>query len=152
MIYCDQAKLADYLGLCEELDIAIRHILTMDGSKLAMGRNDVDGERVFINRFDYQTAPEETLLYESHIRYADIHLLLSGEEYILVAEEAGLNETERDETADYVGLDGGSEARVDMKPGKVLIVFPHEAHKVKCRKNQSSHVQKIVVKVRMAQG
>lgn len=149
MIYCKKSELFRYMGLSDTLDTAIRFVHNLNGANLVMGRNAVDDERVFINRFDYQTMPEETLLYESHVQYADIHMLLSGEEDILVADEKYLVEKERDEAADYIGLDGECEARLHMTKNHLLIVFPHEAHKVKCQIQKSGTVQKAVVKVLM---
>lgn len=152
MIYCEKEQLSRYLGMDAALDTALRRAAGMDGHTLAMGRNEVDGDSVFINRFDYRTMPEDGLLYESHAVYADIHLLLSGEEDILVAPEHALDEKERDEHADYIGLQGPWEARFHMAPGKALIVFPREAHKVKCQIKEAGAVQKIVFKVKMGSG
>lgn len=149
MIYCDVRALACYRGLSPALDTAIDAVLALPLDSLVMGRNAVDDERVFINRFDYQTKPETALLYEAHARYADIHLLLSGEEDILAAQQDALAEMERDEAADYVGLDGPCQARFHMHSGKALVVFPKEAHKVKCIHAQSQMVRKAVVKVLM---
>ena len=59
MIYTKRKNLHRYLGQSESLDTAIRHVLSADLTQLAKGRNEIDGDRAFINRFDYQTMTEE---------------------------------------------------------------------------------------------
>jgi len=59
MIYTKRKNLYRYLGQSQALDTAIRYLETADLAALTMGRNEVDGDQVFINRFDYQTMPQE---------------------------------------------------------------------------------------------
>lgn len=62
MIYTTKENLHRYFGISKALDTAIRYLLSADLAKLVKGRNEVDGDQVFINRFDYQTmAPEQAL-------------------------------------------------------------------------------------------
>ena len=41
------------------------------------------------------------------------------------------------------------ETKIPMEPGKVLIVFPEDAHMVKIENNGPVNVEKAVVKVRV---
>ncbi len=148
MIYANLSELPNYYGISEHLDTAIRFLETCDLSRLAYGRNDVDGENVYINRFDYETIPESEAFFEAHEQYADIHLLLSGEEKIGIAEPQVLTEFERDAAADYIGYRGQAESCNHMTPNKFLIAFPLEAHLVKVQFADSVKVEKAVVKVK----
>lgn len=147
MIYCKKTDLTQYLGITDRLDTAICFIQNLLPNALSMGRNEIDGEEVYVNRFDYETKPQNELLFESHHRYVDVHLLLSGEERILCASVGELTQVEVDAAADYVGLRGCEQASFHMTDEDVLIVFPHEAHKVKCIAEATSRVQKAVIKV-----
>ena len=122
MIYTDMEHLGRYRGITPALDTAIAYLLEHGLEGLTSGRNEVDGENVYINRFAYTTMPEAETAFEAHRLYADIHLLAEGEEYIGIT---------------------------PMEPGKVLIAFPEDAHRVKINRGGPCHVEKAVVKVRV---
>ena len=95
MIYTKKKNLSRYLGQSKSLDAAIRAILHSDPEQLSMGRNDIDGDNAFVNRFDYDTVPQEQALWEGHIAYGDVHVLLGGHEKIGVSNVERLTETVR---------------------------------------------------------
>lgn len=148
MIYTDVSDLARYYGLSDNLDTALRFLEQCDQKALVLGRNDVDGENVYINRFDYETLPREETFFEAHEEYADIHILLSGEENIGISAPEGLRETGRDPETDFIGYEGEVESLCRMTPGKILIAFPKEAHMVKIQRSGPVQVEKAVVKVK----
>lgn len=148
MIFTTMGCLGRYKGISPALDTALDYLASADLARLAMGRNEVDGERVFINRFDYETVPEEEASWEGHLQYADIHVQLSGEERIGVSSASRLTETSRDEEADFVSFEGPVETWFSMAPGDVLIVFPEDVHMVKVRRDGPGRVEKAVFKVK----
>ena len=149
MIYCKKDELTRYMGLSETLDQAILFVLNLDRQSLQMGRNEISGDdAVYANRFDYETQAAEKLLFETHIQYVDAHVLLSGQEMIYVAANTALQERECREAEDYIGSDGEWQSACKMTPDDVLIVFPGEAHKVKCALQAPCKVEKLVVKIR----
>ena len=111
------------------------------------GRNEVDGDFAFINCFEYETLPEEKTAFEAHEKYADIHMVISGEEKMGVSDMSLMTVTAKDEETDSIECHGPVEHYMDLTPGKVLIVFPEDAHKVKIMKDQISQVRKAVGKV-----
>ena len=146
MIYCKQKELNRYRGLSHNLDTAIDFILNGSFDSLPMGKTIVDGEAVYINRFDYDTVPEP--ITEGHILYADVHVVLEGEEIVAVSDISDLKEIERKEDEDYIGFSGKFRSLNILRPGDVLVVFPEDAHSPKriCGENPS-HVKKAVIKV-----
>lgn len=80
MIYTDLNNLERYLGMGKHLDTAIHYIKEHSLNDLKKGRNEVDGDFAFINCFEYETLPEEKTAFEAHEKYADIHMVISGEE------------------------------------------------------------------------
>lgn len=149
MIYTDLKHLKRYLGLNPNLDTAITYLEENGIEALAPGRNEVDGDNVYINRFNYTTIAEETAAFEAHEVYADIHMMAEGRELIGVTPVTALKITGTDREADYVECGGPVEIMVPMEPGKVLVVFPEDAHMVKIQAGEPANVQKAVVKVRM---
>lgn len=149
MIYTDLEHLKRYLGLNRHLDTAITYLEETGIDGLTPGRNEVDGDNVYINLFRYTTIAEEEAAFEAHEIYADIHLLAEGRELIGVTPVTALNITGTDREADYVECGGSVEILVPMEPGKVLVVFPEDAHMVKIQAGEPADVQKAVVKVRM---
>lgn len=149
MIYTDMEKLNRYLGMEKNLDTAFHYLMEKGTADLTPGANEVDGERVFINRFSYMTVPEAQAAFEAHMKYADIHLVLEGEEYIGVTPLKNLDILDTDEENDNINCNGHVENKIYMRPGKILIVFPEDAHKVKIASDSPVKVEKAVVKVKV---
>ena len=85
MIYTKKQNISRYLGLNPSLDTAIQYLQTADLSKLHKGHNSISGDNVFVNRFDYETIPEYEGSWEGHVRYGDIHIMISGNEKSLAS-------------------------------------------------------------------
>ena len=146
MIYTKRKNLHRYFGISEAMDTAIRHIQSADLTQLVKGRNEVDGDQVFINRFDYQTMPQEQAIWEGHMQYADIHVLLSGQELIGVTNIEALKETVRKVEDDFVGFEGEVQSWFPMTTEDILIVFPEDIHMVKVIHGESTLVEKACYK------
>ena len=149
MIYTKRSHLSRYLGLCPALDIAIRYLEKTDLAGLAPGRNEVDGDGVFINRLNYETIPEDQAAWEGHARYGDIHIMISGRERIGVSDAGTLTRTAHKEEEDFVGFEGPVRVWYPMEKDDVLIVFPEDAHMVKVRLGESMPVSRAVVKFKL---
>lgn len=149
MIYTKRKDIGRYLGMSNSLDSAIQYLLNTDLNQLHKGRNEIDGDHVFANRFDYQTVPPEQAIWEGHIKYGDIHILLSGKERIGVANAEELNETIRKTEEDFIGFVGPVTTWVPMAPEDVLIVFPEDIHMVKVIDGESSLVEKVCFKFKI---
>ena len=149
MIYTKKENLNRYLGLSTEMDTAIRFLQSADLRSLVKGRNEIDGDNVFVNRFDYQTMSQEQAIWEGHIQYADIHVLLSGNEKIGVTNVNMLTETVRKSDEDFVGFNGEVMSWFPMTTEDILIVFPEDIHMVKVMDGESVTVEKACFKVKV---
>lgn len=149
MIYSTFDNLHRYKGISQHLDTAIAFLTSQDLTQLHNGRNEVDGDNVFINVFEYDTIPEESGMWEAHVQYADIHVDITGFEKIGVTDMSMLKETCRKEAEDFIGCDGPVKAWVPLCPGTALVVFPEDAHMVKIQDGESTHVRKAVFKVKV---
>ena len=149
MIYTKRKYIERYLGQSDSLDTAIRHLLSADLRQLHKGRNDIDGDAAFVNRFDYQTMPQEQDIWEGHACYGDIHVLLSGCEKIGVTNVSDLKQTGEKPEEDFVGYEGEVQVWLPMTPEDVLIVYPEDAHMVKVIDTQSTLVEKACYKFKV---
>ena len=149
MIYAKRKDLGRYLGISASLDTAIRYLQSADLTQLHKGRNDIDGDQAFVNRFDYQTMPQDQAIWEGHIQYGDIHVLLSGQELIGVTNVEMLTETVRKPEEDFVGLEGDVKTWFPMTTEDILIVYPEDIHKVKVINGESTLVEKACFKFKV---
>lgn len=149
MIYTKLKNIHRYLGQSAALDTAIRYLQSADLRALSKGRNEIDGDQVFINRFDYQTMTPEEAIWEGHIQYIDIHVLLSGHEKIGVSNVDSLTQTVRKPEEDFVGFEGPVETWFTMTPEDILIVYPEDIHKVKVLDTESTLVEKACFKIKV---
>lgn len=135
--------------MSSSLDSAIHHLLSADLTQLYKGRNEIDGDQAFVNRFDYQTMPQEQAIWEGHAKYGDIHVLLSGHEKIGVANAAGLKMTTQKPEEDFIGYEGDVEVWFPMTTEDILIVYPEDVHMVKVMDGDSTLVEKACYKFKV---
>lgn len=149
MIYTKIHYLERYLGQSDTMDTAIRYLLTADLNALNKGRNEIDADRFFINRFGYETVDEKQAAWEGHAQYADIHILLSGREKIGVSPADELSIISRRPEADFIGYEGPVRTWFTMSPGDVLILYPDDAHMVKVMDAERVQVDKLCCKIKV---
>lgn len=149
MIYTKRKNITRYLGQSAALDTAIHYLLSADLTKLVKGRNEVDGEQVYINRFDYQTMTPEQAIWEGHAEYADLHVLLSGHEKIGVSNVDSLTVSVRKPEEDFIGYEGPVETWFTMTTEDILIVYPEDVHMVKVIDGESCLVEKACFKFKV---
>lgn len=144
MIFCEQSRLGRYRGLNRHFETVLRFLEENDLNTLPLGQTVVDGENVFINRFDYDTSAEP--LTEWHDRYIDVHVVLDGEEKIGVVETDTLDVSDPWEENHTCMVSEFMSMNV-LKPGYILITFPEDAHCPKRIHKTTGLVKKIVIKV-----
>lgn len=149
MIYLKREDIHQYKGLMKNLDIALTYLETHDLSELVLGRNEVDGDNVFINYMNYTTISEAEGFFEAHLDYLDLHIMVSGEECVGVSHISKLEEFTRDESSDFVGYKGIAQCKCLVNTEMALIVYPEDAHMVKVMCDMSESVHKAVIKIKI---
>ena len=81
MIYDRMERLGNYRGLCKALDSLIDYLSSRDWYSQPLGRNEVDGDRGYVNHNVVPLRAEQPT-YEMHRQYGDIHIAISGGETI----------------------------------------------------------------------
>ena len=144
MIFDSLKNIDTYKGL--SIYPALQYFASQDFSSLAAGRHELEGDDFyFIN--EYESSAKT--LSEAHRDYIDIQILLEGEEYIGVAPL----------TDDMVAVEANPDkdfwlydcdvARVAMKPGYFMVLYPQDVHMPGDTKDQPVACRKIVGKIKV---
>ncbi len=114
---------------------------------LAVGRHEIDGDRLFALVQDVLTKPLEQCRYESHRRYHDIQYVITGVECMGYAAASGLRLTEPyDAGRDVMFYDGVGDA-VTVRAGCFALFTPLDAHAPTAMVGSPTLVKKVVLKV-----
>lgn len=118
------------------------------GEELPMGRTDL-ADGVYVNVMTYEPRPKEGATAETHAHYADIQLILEGEELMGVPIGELTEETAYSKEKD-IAIWSGPFAYVTMKPGDWCMFMPGEGHAPSVRDDSSGckKVKKAVFKIR----
>ncbi|MCI6036511.1 MAG: YhcH/YjgK/YiaL family protein [Candidatus Limiplasma sp.] len=158
MILDSVKHLNRYAGLSAAFGLAIEYLSRNDLTKLEPGRYPIAGDEVYLMIQQPELKKWEEGHWEGHRRYADIQVVLSGEERIGYAPAETLEpETEYSEEKDFLFFKDtetkekkSEELRMLLHPGEFAVFFPQDAHRP-CIKSEGSDetVRKAVVKVRL---
>lgn len=132
---------------------AIQAFLSGDLASLPDGRHEIDGDRVFANISTYSTKRIEDGVFEGHCKYADIQLLIDGEELCGVVPGC-------DWLKENTAYDEGKDirffatppafSRLALAPGLFAYFAPSDAHMPGLAPGALSRVRKCVIKVKIA--
>ena len=147
MIY---AKLSDaplYRGIHPRLDRALA-LLTPDFlATVGSETQKLEGEDLYVTRFDVESSVDETRLYEYRRSYLDIFTLAGGEERVDISASEAVSVS--DHRGDYWGGAAEAEEHVILRPGCFLVLFPGDAHRPGMAVDTPKGVSRIVFKIRV---
>lgn len=149
MIYAKFENIEDYFQKGSLIFNALSFALAFDSTK-ADGRYEID-DKIYASVSSYDTSPAEGRRFEAHRKYADVHVILEGEEKLEVALSQDLKIIEQySETKDVIFLEPPADfASLPIGPGFFAVFYPHDIHRPNCDLHGKRHVRKIVMKVRM---
>ena len=127
-------------------------LLSTDFSKLPLGKNEIDGQKLFANVQEYETKSIEESFFEAHRKYIDIQFLVSGEENIGWAKTEALSELEAyNPENDFHKLSGTASQTVKISGKTACILFPEDAHEpcLNATEGKKEKVKKICMKVQI---
>ena len=134
----------------EEITKALQLLRGYTPADFVPGKHEIDGERIFPIHIEYETEPAEQGLMEAHRKYADVILMLEGEEALYFKSTEKLshmtNEYDLEQDALLARLDADA-SRLVFRPGMFAVLLPEDAHCPGCQLRGPSHVKKIIAKV-----
>jgi biofilm protein TabA len=128
---------------------ALAYIATLDVASMP-STVEIDGKRMFVMKQSPTTGTFEERHAESHAQYADIHLVVEGEEWQGFAAASINNNVIKDqlEENDYALYDQVEhEKRILLQPGDFSVYGPGEVHRPNCHPDGEVHLVKLVVKI-----
>lgn len=142
-------------GLREGIDKALAFLGQAAIAKLAPGRHDIDGDRVYALVQDYTPFDPAGRQFESHRRYIDVQYVHSGREIVYWAPTSRLKNAPYSDQNDAIlyddPLSAATATAVGLEAGSFGIFFPEDAHMPCCRwagaQPANEPVRKVVVKV-----
>ena len=149
MILARNEKALDYLGIHQNLDLALRNITPAFLSALGNDRVDLVPGEVWCTKFTYETVPDSESFFEAHEKFLDIHLMLQGSERVEIASPANLQLFEGKPENDFYAYHGEGTHKLVLSPGDFLVVWPDDAHKIKMMLSSPETVTKAVFKVKI---
>jgi len=130
--------------LCRKISVFADQALA-----LAEGRHEIEGALVYASKFTYATAVDG--VFEAHRRYADLQIILKGEERLGVTLEVPAREiSPYDESGDAVLYPPDQEtySTLIMRSGYFALLLPRDIHMPGLAlNNQPSPVTKVVIKI-----
>lgn len=130
----------------------LKFLKETDLSKLPIGRNEIEGDKMFALIQEYQPDVRENRKAETHAKYIDIQYIVSGEEIMGYANLTGAAEVAEDRLAEkdaifYKNLK--SETDVIVGPGMYAVFFPWDIHRPGCVSKPGVTVRKVVLKIKL---
>ena len=145
MIYANLTDAACYCGINPRLDRALGLLTPEFLASVGTRRQEIEGESLYVTRFDVETSSDEGRLFEYHRRYLDIFVTVQGEERVDIATPGALTVTEQH--GDYWGCAGKAEQSVQLSPGRFLVLFPGDAHRPGMAAEKPEGISRIVFKI-----
>lgn len=135
-----------YQSLIPGLKKGFDYLKQNDFSKIAPGRYEIDGDRVYAMVQKSKGRPASEALLESHRKYLDIQLVLGKEETFGWRETKACQKAKSafDAEKDIVFYDDGAGLFFTIKAGEFAIFFPDDAHAPNI---STGDIWKVVVKV-----
>ncbi len=137
-----------YYVFGENFKKAFEFLKNNDIAKMELGRHDIDGDNVFILVQEYTSKTMDNCGLEVHAKYADVHFVKEGFEYLGYApvDRVGEPAIAYDPVADATFYEKECEF-VLLAEGDIAIVFPEDAHMPQKRALVPTKVRKACIKV-----
>jgi YhcH/YjgK/YiaL family protein len=132
----------------ERWDQAFHFLKTTNLKELPLGKQELDGPRLFVSTDEYVTKDKADTRYESHQKYVDIQYVIEGEELMGITTLDKVTVTEpynEEKDIAFYAFEGGEYLKVT--PASFVIFFPEDVHRPVMKVTENTKVKKIVVKI-----
>lgn len=129
-------------------DQAFHFLKSAQLQELPLGKQELEGEHLFVSVAEYFGKQKPDVLYESHKKYIDIQYVVKGEEImgLTTLDKVTIRDPYNEEKdIAFYDFDGGDYLKAT--PEKFFLFFPEDVHRPSITSGDSVLVRKIVVKV-----
>lgn len=127
---------------------AFHFLKTADLKNLPLGKQELEGEHLFVSVAEYYGKEKPDALYESHKKYIDIQYVIEGEEIIglTTLDKVKIrNPYSKENDIAFYDFEGGDYLKAS--PEHFFLFFPEDVHRPSISAGDSLLVKKIVVKI-----
>ena len=147
MIKDSLENLKKYQNISKALDAVIAEIQSGRLETLPEGRYELDGKNLYYMIQDYETHEADTLAWEVHRDYLDIHYMIEGNESIGVGTIPANAWEGYNEAIDCANYEGTGDM-ITLHKGDWLLVNEAEGHKPRANvDHKDERVRKMCVKI-----
>ncbi len=153
MIYDSLKNICLYKIKDKYISYAFDFLISEDIASFPDGRHSILKDRVYLSVSSYEPKSYKDSLWEMHRRYADIHILIKGEEIIASAPSTGSLKcvrkySRKNDCALFIG-ECDKSVKIHLSPKSFVFLLPYELHKPSLRvsEEQKSVVRKAVMKI-----
>ena len=144
----------DNLALYSPLLAKAARVIASLSANTPCGRIAIDGETMFASVEECETKLPDASLFESHIKYVDVHSCLTGAECLHFCNlgDCTLVNSNEDGDCSFHNAIGNRYNALVAFPGEAVVFFPQDAHRPKMRAHAGKEcIKKVVVKIRAEQ-
>lgn len=150
MIFDTVKNMKFYSKMMPELEAIQKFVLDFAAGKKENRRYDLDGDKLFVTPSVYFPKEHEGAEYESHIKYADVQVMIKGKEYICVAPLEACKVTKPfEDGGDIAFYESNNGSLCLLNEGNFMVLYPQDAHMPCLKAEESKEVTKLVFKVRV---
>ena len=128
MVIDKKENLRNYVSLNPLFAQAIAYLESTDLDAQEIGKVKLQGDDLVVNFAMANPKTKEEAKLETHNRFIDIQIPLSGVEVMGYTPRADLSEAEYNEEKDVTFYPGLAENYLTIKPGMFAILFPEDGH------------------------
>lgn len=147
MIYDKLSNAKRYLGISENLDVALRFIAEHDLNELPLGKTEILDDQVYVNVMLADAGPLEERKFEFHKKYMDIQIDIFGTERIDIGDGDAAEILEFNDGGDIGFVNCKTLSECTMGPGNFIVCMAEEPHKPGIATSSDVALKKCVVKV-----
>lgn len=151
MIIDEIKNLTIYAQLNSQFEKIDTYIRTHDIAKLPIGKYEIDGEKLFLVKQDYETKPVSEGVWEAHRRYIDFQYVIHGTEKIGYAPIETMKESTPYHQTDDFALFSGNGSFLEIKEGMFAVLYPEDVHMPSVQVEGPIKVKKAVFKIKIEQ-
>ncbi|MGL5938314.1 MAG: YhcH/YjgK/YiaL family protein [Phocaeicola sp.] len=107
---------------------AIDFLMSTDLASYDQGKIELEADKLFAIFAEMEPKKQEDAKLETHNKFIDIQIPLSGVEYMGYTPRALLKEESYDEERDITFYPGLADNYIAVKPGMFILFFPEDAH------------------------
>lgn len=127
---------------------AFQFLKSANLKELPIGKQELEGEHLFVSVAEYYGKQKPDALYEAHKKYIDIQYIIEGEEIIglTTLDKVTIKEAyDEEKDITFFDFDGGD--YLQATPKNFFLFFPEDVHRPSITTGDSILIKKIVVKI-----